>query len=118
MFCSWICATGSPCYAVIPTFPEAAQYFFVARFNTAGANTQTTYCAYTTDVSLRLVGLPVPPAANIAAFVATMFAGMGIAVVAAYFFYLKPGEVKAAPMEGREKKEKQDDSHMVKHLDR
>jgi len=53
---SWICSPGSPCSHVLPTFPRTPEFFFRFRFDTEYS--EGTYCAYTTDFTLRLHGLP------------------------------------------------------------
>jgi len=53
---SWICSPGSPCSHVLPTFPRTPEFFFRFRFDTEYS--EGTYCAYTTEFTLRLHGLP------------------------------------------------------------
>ena len=53
---NWVCALGSPCSQVVPSFPHTPEYYLLLNMQTGGA-TSDSYCNHVTQVVIRLHGL-------------------------------------------------------------
>lgn len=79
----WVCSPSSPCAGVAPRFPDTPEYYFKIRVSTEAVAT-TSYCAYETELVVRVHGLPL----NFGVVAATVTTSLlaGFLVVVALFF--------------------------------
>ncbi|KAJ3317671.1 hypothetical protein HDU76_001090, partial [Blyttiomyces sp. JEL0837] len=76
---SWVCASGSPCYAVQPNSDSpTADYYFVFEMSTETVDLQS-YCIFDTQFTVRVYGFPLEFKTSLAITLGSFAGGLVIA---------------------------------------